>query len=427
MTNHFTKKQDNQLLSPTRRMTLATVAALAALWSAPMAANAQNVGAATAEKTSRSGVVYVESNIATANGNAILAYRRDKRGQLTPLPGSPFLTRGAGVSDPTLALGPFDSDQLIITNADHTLLFAVNPGSNTIAVFHIAADGSLSHVDGSPFASGGINPVSLGLSRDTLVVVNKAMDPNQATHTGNYVSFRVSPDGQLSPVPLSVKNVAVGASPSQALISPDKTFVFGADFLAGNLQSFVIQSDGTLSQNLPQTVPDAAFGDSKAPRLPLGLAAHPNRPVVYVGLVTINKIAVYQYDAQGKLRYVKSVADTGSGPCWVRVSLDGTRMYASNTGDNSISVFDTSDALTPVEIQKLDLKGVGSSFQVELDPANGYLYVVSQRASTATPIGQGNALHVVKVKQDGRLLEEENSPYTIPVPNGVRSQGLATF
>ena len=57
-------------------------------------------------------------------------------GVWTPLAGSPFPTGGLGITF-TTALGPFDSDQEIIVNSTHTLLFAVNGGSDTIAVFRI--------------------------------------------------------------------------------------------------------------------------------------------------------------------------------------------------------------------------------------------------------------------------------------------------
>ncbi|MEP7084194.1 MAG: hypothetical protein ABI854_05605, partial [Betaproteobacteria bacterium] len=151
-----------------------------------------------ADKKSSDGVVYLESNIGTPGGNSIIAYQRDDKGRLSALPGSPFPTRGTGIFDLSLNLGPFDSDQNIIVNPERTLLFAVNSGSNTIAVFNIRADGSLVHVAGSPFPSGGINPVSVGLARDTLVVVNKAMDPQQpANQLPNYTTFRVFPDGRL--------------------------------------------------------------------------------------------------------------------------------------------------------------------------------------------------------------------------------------
>ena len=128
----------------------------------------------TATAQAPKGVVYVESNTPT---NRILAFRRDDRGYLTPLSGSPFGTGGSGVHpiDPAV-LGPFDSDQNLIVNPDRTRLFAVNSGSDTVAVFDIRPDESLVAVEGSPFPSGGVNPVSLGLAGNILVVVNKDYD-----------------------------------------------------------------------------------------------------------------------------------------------------------------------------------------------------------------------------------------------------------
>src|SRR4029079_140150 len=127
-----------------------------------------------------------------------------------------------------LKLGPFDSDQNVITNPEHTLLFAVNSGSNSIAVFHIRADGSLVGVEGSPFPSGGINPVSVGLSNNILVVVNKNEDPHQDTTQSlpNYTAFRVTPQGKLIPIPQSTVSVTLCSSPSQALTPRSAPVVF---------------------------------------------------------------------------------------------------------------------------------------------------------------------------------------------------------
>jgi len=106
-------------------------------------------------------VVYTETNDIA---NAVLAFRRDDEGRLRLLPGAPFPTGGKGVIDPSFKLGPFDTDQNIAIDHDRRLLFAVNSGSNSIAVFHIRPhDGSLEPVRGSPFPSGGINPISIGL------------------------------------------------------------------------------------------------------------------------------------------------------------------------------------------------------------------------------------------------------------------------
>ena len=77
-------------------------------------------------------VVYTETNDIA---NAVLAFRRDDKGRLTLVPGAPFSTGGKGVIDPSFKLGPFDTDQNVVIDHDRRLLFAVNSGSNSIAVF----------------------------------------------------------------------------------------------------------------------------------------------------------------------------------------------------------------------------------------------------------------------------------------------------
>lgn len=122
--------------------------------------------------------VYMESNIKSANGNSILAYRRARNGQLTQLQGSPFYR---GVWN-TVHRGECGSTRLGSRHHHQSRLlplFAVNSGSDTIAVFRIKQDGSLEPVKGSPFVSSGNDPVSLDLVGDTLFVVNKSDDPGR--------------------------------------------------------------------------------------------------------------------------------------------------------------------------------------------------------------------------------------------------------
>ena len=97
-------------------------------------------------------VLYVESNHQSPGQNSVLGYARAADGSLTPLPGSPFLTGGKGHNNPTAGLlGPNDLDQPMVASDDKKRLYAVNAGSNTIAVFNVAADGTLAAVTGSPF------------------------------------------------------------------------------------------------------------------------------------------------------------------------------------------------------------------------------------------------------------------------------------
>ncbi len=374
-------------------------------------------------------VVYVESN--DPAGNAILAYRRHADGSLTMLPGSPFATGGLGDSFAT-NLGPFDVDSCLITNPAHTLLFAVNGGSATIAVFAIADSGALTPVAGSPFPSGGAQPASMGLAGDLLCVVNKAENPGEmADSLPNTSTFRVRPDGALVPIPRSTVEEDQGADPSQALIAPGGSLLFGADFLGGALRSFAIAPTGRLIPRAFLAPPEFEFADSGAPALPLGLAVHPTLPLLYVGFVTINRIGVYRYDALGGLHYLRSVPDSGKGVCWILPNKKATRLYTSNTTDPSVSVYDlTQNPAEPIEIQKVNLVSAAGSnpggYQIALDPSENFFHVVSQQfAATSTP--QANALHVFAIGSDGKVTEVASSPTVLPVPTMTRPQGVVAF
>lgn len=367
-------------------------------------------------------LIWLESN--STAGNSILTFKNDGSGSPTFLGSTP--AGGIGVFDATFALGPFDSDQNLIVNPDGTLLFAVNSGSNSIAVFQITSSG-LQAVEGSPFPSGGSDPVSLGLMDDILTVVNKDQDPAQNGNLvqPNYTTFRVSPNGELTPVDNSTVPVAYGSSPSQALIAPKRPVVFGADFLGGLLQSFRIAQDGTLQENPPQALPDSVFTGLTGGHLPLGMRTHPSQQILYVDITPISEIAVYQYDEKGRLSFVRTVSDSGVAPCWAVVNHTGTRLYATNTGDNSIAVYDLTDPLNPAEIQHFEMTATtGAAFSTVIDQSDEWIYVSSEQSgSTATPAA--NAFHSLKVSADGTLTEPF-SPTVLPIGGTVpvRAQGI---
>lgn len=102
--------------------------------------------------------MYAETNRTAAN--FILLFNQAGSGSPTFLASTPV--GGIGVFDATFGLGAFDSDQNRTVKPARTLLFAVNSGSNSTAVFRIHPDGSLEAIAGSPFASGGGEPVRVG-------------------------------------------------------------------------------------------------------------------------------------------------------------------------------------------------------------------------------------------------------------------------
>jgi Lactonase, 7-bladed beta-propeller len=251
----------------------------------------------------------------------------------------------------------------------------------------------------------------------------------RARFFNNYTTFHFSPGGQLTPVPDSTVSVAYGSSPSQALIASQSNVVFGADFLGGLLQSFTLDPNGALDQNLPQVLPSSIFAGLTGGHEPLGMRTHPSLPILYVDITPISEVAVYTYDPQGHLTFVRTVADAGRGPCWAIVNHAGTYLYATNTGDGSIEVYSLADPLNPKEVQHfvMDPNNGGAVFSTVIDHSDGWIYVSAEQ-STASASVFANSFHTLKVGADGTL-SEPFSPTVLPVTSTppVRVQGITVF
>jgi DNA-binding beta-propeller fold protein YncE len=392
------------------------------------------------------GVVYIESNIGNVSGhNSILAFTRDINGHLAPL--GEFPTGGTGVHPNEITfgnlagtLGPFDSDQNLIFNFDATRIFAVNSGSDTIAVFDVKSNGALVPVKGSPFSSGGTDPVSVGLSasEDTLIVVNKDYDLKRPgfdakKRSPNYTVLNVKPDGKLdSPSKVDAgKGGTLGpgnTTPTQALVSPKGRLVFDADTFGTTIHSFAIRPNGNLervaSHGTPNTefVPFPLLANPAGRPFVLGLVAHPREAVFYAGFVFEGKVGVYTYNRAGDFQFVRS-APANTGVCWIATNASGNRIYTSNTLVNTVSVLDTSDPLNPVKIQDFPLAGPPAGpEQLTLDLRGEYLYVVTQKALDIMP-PDANALHVLRINPADGTIASQTDRVVIPVspsiPQGV--------
>jgi len=376
--------------------------------------------------------VYLNANIGTvSNANVVLGYSNDGNGNLTPLPGSPYLTGGTGSAPAAgMSLGlQTDDDQQVIVNKAGTLLLTVNGFSNTVAVFAINSDASLTPIAGSPYTSGGPQPASLGLfdgilgnGTSFLVVVNKESDPNQINpKQPNFQTFTMASNGTLTHNVGSQVTLPYGASPSQAAIG-QQHLVFGMQFAGGGvvgvpsqIYSYRIRSNGTLKLNSTVQTPTG--------NVFLGEVVHPTQTILYAALPADNQIAVYQYSIPGGiLTYQTSVANTGSLTCWLAINAAGTRLYSGESASNSITVYDLTNPLLPVQLQHLTLTPTtsGSSVTVmRFDPTGNFLYAISNSSTSSS-------LHVMNVASDGTMTETL-APLTLPVPGGNYPIGLATL
>jgi hypothetical protein len=270
-------------------------------------------------------------------------------------------------------------------------------------------------------------------------VLNKSNNPVQpSSSVPNYSVFTLAGDGALTPV--CKVEVRAGISPGQVLASRTSPFVYGANTWGFNytppairLNLFSISSNGKLTAG-----PDAPPIDSQQPGA-LGLCQSWRQNVLYVAFPIGGRFSYYDMNTTtGELTHV---GDTYARPGCSRFCSDNAnnRLFTANTIENSVSMFDITNARTPRQSGELSLKKTGPVYQGYLGPytssqcvslATGgndqLLYIVSQHTNPDLSIGNYNYLHVLHIVS-GTGLQEWDEPVQLPVDNNFRPRGLAVL
>jgi len=373
-------------------------------------------------------LVYLESNIGSLpNMNSVFVFSNDGAGNLTQITGSPFLTSGTGWYDPGLETTSIDTDHALIIDPAGSNLYAVNADSDTISGFSIGTGGALTLTTNPPLGSGGKEPQSLSLSFDllhngysVLVVANKDNDPNQTGGVPNIQTATVNGQGTIKPVPHSKISFDAGdylGSVNATPLAPQ--YVFGIQLAGGSLLfSYKIVSLGKMlevSSIGPPNDPDHQF---------LGIAFHPTQKVMYVGIPSADMIGVYTYSATGTLTFVTEVSNPGDSPCWFAINAAGTVLYSAESGTGTLTVYDTTNALAPVQVQHVTLSNQPQrATDIKIDPTGNFLY--SLGVANTNELGSPY-LHVFSISQiDGTLTEL--TPVALPVAQLEHPQGLAVL
>jgi hypothetical protein len=407
------------------------------------------------------GWVYVEANTPTPNKNAVVAIPYTTHGIPLVAQATSYLTDGSGtplVLPLPNSVGTTAGDHQVLLSPDHTLLFATNQGSNSIAVFHVDAQtGALAPVAGSPFSSGGLAPIGLGYSNGTLVVANHGIiapfNPLGSSPPGpsDLVSFKVSPAGALTKLS-STPPHPDGAI--DATISPDGSTIVSTGFypevLPGQpfptfgpqlIRSFSLSSTGALSPGGAVSFP-SSFTAGLAGKVPsvipkvlyplaFGVAFNPDptKKFVYVDAAVASQVAVYNYSNPSTLQLTSNAANPGLAACWIVVSKDGRFLYDSNSATQNISEFSISpDGSTLKLIGTVPLKSKGTDDSLALDPTGKWLYIIGNHDDADAPRPEGkpltaNYLDAYRVAPaTGKLSEIATVELPVPatnVPYGV--------
>ena len=337
------------------------------------------------------GLVYVMTN--DSDANQVLVYLRNPGGMLRPLNYATASTGGQGGSD-NAAIDPLGSQGALVYDGRHKLLFAVNAGSNSVAVLDTGGRSLRPRLtDLEP--TGGYIPVSVAVSEDRLYVLN-------AGGAGSVTTFDIGRHGDIAPL----GTLDLGLAPVQTSIPFDQVPApnqVGVDALArhliiahaggkelltveldddgvpaGTITSTTTPGDGPFAFDLTRygttLVAEAASGSVSAFDPPSG-----------TDMLTVTAAAV----------------PTGqAATCWIVVHDDGYA-YVSNTGSNTIGLYAWTRTGQLALVDATAASSPGAPIDLALANGGGFLYSVDAASGTISGFrimpGSG-ALHHVETQ-----------------------------
>jgi len=172
-------------------------------------------------------------------------FRIGSDGRLTAAPGSPFAAQRIGPFGS--AFSPTHGNQLFVSNAHD----GANAGS--VSVYDVAPDGALNAISGSPFADLQTAPCWVAMSPDghALFAVNTAVP--------SISRYSVAANGTLTLIGSTGFASPTGLRPFDAQVSPDGGFLYVVDAGVAKISAFAV--DGTSLTELtgsPFSIPGGA-------------------------------------------------------------------------------------------------------------------------------------------------------------------------
>jgi 6-phosphogluconolactonase (cycloisomerase 2 family) len=330
------------------------------------------------------GHVYVNDN--TAPANSVAGFDRHADGSLTAMPQSPFVVGGSGAGQPDASQG---SLQL---SADGRYLLAVDAGSNQISVLRIKPDGALQPAEGSPVASGGVDPVSIAVHGDLVYVANAG--PGNSQGDTNYSGFRLNAGGHLRPIPGSAYALPNDSKPGQVLFNGDGTRIAGTRIASSQIDSFTVGSDGRLTA-APGSPYDAQAFSPPQGYGQLGSEFSPINPdELFVsdahtaagGAAFPGLVSSFTDAANGTLTPVGGpVANDGGASCWIEISHDGRFLFVVNTASATISSYSIGSGGTLAFLHSTGPGQIGAGAEdARLSPDGSTLWVVESGTNAVT-------------------------------------------
>lgn len=299
--------------------------------------------------------LYVLTN--PSGPNAVQALHRDPQTGLLEIAGR---YASGGLGNPSVG---GSSSHGLASSGD--MLYAVNPGSASIAVFQVRAGGNLRLVGTTP--SGRPRPVSLALHGSLLYVANQGSPGSQ----GSYAGFRVQPDGSLAAIDGSEVPLRAGSGPSEILFSPDGEHLVACRLGSGVIDSFRVGQDGLLQDRGSLSMQPGPFGACFSPQRHDQFFVALAKPELGAPAPGVASYAV----VPGGPQRISGAADASlKDPCWLAMSPRGDRLWASSFLPRALTLYEASAQGELSQLSSLtDKEGPGST-DILLDASGRFLY-----------------------------------------------------
>jgi len=338
--------------------------------------------------------------------NTISAFSAAANGALSSVPGSPFATGGNGSGGGSFA--PNRITAAIVKN----FLYAGNSGSNNVSAFSInPVTGVLTSVAGSPFATGGSAGIS-GMSLTTTPDDKFLIVANGASMTISV--FSVAVNGALTAVAGSPFPSGAASSLVSAKVTSDAKFLAVSSAPPGNIFMFTISAAGALA---------AAPGSPTAATGAAGIDCNCASTQLFVALsgVANSRVGVFDIGLTGTLSQIVGSPFNGPGTNSnvAVLSPDDSKLFVSAQDSASITVFNVASggALSVVAGSPFAVTGAVSPSGLATNQAGTFLYTAAFN----------NMINGFSIGPTGALTSVPGSPFSNGFPGDSGLLSLAVF
>jgi 6-phosphogluconolactonase (cycloisomerase 2 family) len=332
------------------------------------------------DRGSRDSAVFVQTN--ELDGNRVVVFKRARDGRLTEE--DDYSTGGNG----GIAAPGNESDRLatqgsLVYDDDHRLLFAVNAGSDTFAVFRV--HGTRLKLE-QVLPSGGDFPASVAVHDDLVYVLN-------AGGEGIVKGFEIRGHG-LRPLSGSARSLGLAntdppnflTSPGQVGFTPDgRKLIVTTKASRSTIDVFRVGRDGRLS--------DTAVRNTSATPVPFAFTFDPAGRLV-MGEAATSSVTTYRINRDRTLSTPQSQTDNQMALCWI-VEARGF-YYVSNTASNNLSGYRIDGSGRPSLIGPTGIVATTPAGPIDLTTAAGGRFLYAQTGTAGT-------VEEYRVEDDGTL------------------------